>query len=81
MALYEGLVVEHYVGDSLIAKEEQVAPPERVREIERMVMLQTVDRHWTEHIDIMDQKRLLSLQQGAGMPDSPAGFPEKVRFV
>ncbi|MBQ7915929.1 MAG: SEC-C domain-containing protein, partial [Firmicutes bacterium] len=36
---------------------------ERVREIERMVMLEVVDQHWTEHIDIMDQMRQgISLQ-------------------
>lgn len=43
-------------------KEEELAPEERVREIERMLMLQTVDHHWTEHIDIMDQMR-----QGIGL--------------
>ncbi len=44
------------------AKEEELAPEERVREIERVLMLQVVDRHWTEHIDIMDQMR-----QGIGL--------------
>ena len=39
-----------------------MAPEERVREIERVLMLQVVDRHWTEHIDIMDQMR-----QGIGL--------------
>ena len=43
-------------------KEEELAPEERVREIERVLMLQVVDRHWTEHIDIMDQMR-----QGIGL--------------
>ncbi len=44
------------------AKEEELAPEERVREIERVLMLQVVDHHWTEHIDIMDQMR-----QGIGL--------------
>ena len=43
-------------------KEEELAPPERMREIERVCMLQSVDQHWTEHIDIMDQMR-----QGIGL--------------
>ena len=43
-------------------KEEELAPPERMREIERVLMLQAVDQHWTEHIDIMDQMR-----QGIGL--------------
>lgn len=33
-----------------------------MREIERVCMLQSVDQHWTEHIDIMDQMR-----QGIGL--------------
>ncbi len=44
------------------AKEEELAPEERVREIERVIMLQVVDQHWTEHIDLMDQMR-----QGIGL--------------
>ena len=31
--------------------------PEKMREIERVILLQTIDRRWTEHIDSMDQMR------------------------
>ncbi|MBF8982951.1 preprotein translocase subunit SecA [Lutibacter sp. B2] len=43
------------------AKEEEVGS-ERMRELERMVMLRTVDSKWMDHIDAMDQFR-----QGIGL--------------
>ena len=43
------------------AKEEEVQP-ERMREVERMILLRTVDALWTDHLDIMDQMR-----QGIGL--------------
>ncbi len=43
------------------AKEEEVEE-ERMREVERMVLLRTVDNLWTDHLDIMDQMR-----QGIGL--------------
>ena len=43
------------------AKEESIGS-ERMREIERVVLLQVVDSHWIDHIDAMDQ-----LRQGIGL--------------
>ena len=43
------------------AKEAEIEP-ERMREVERMVLLRTVDTLWTDHLDIMDQMR-----QGIGL--------------
>lgn len=41
---------------------EQEIQPERMREVERMILLRTVDTLWTDHLDIMDQMR-----QGIGL--------------
>ncbi|MGL5328523.1 MAG: preprotein translocase subunit SecA [Peptostreptococcaceae bacterium] len=43
------------------AKEEQIGS-ERMREVERVILLQSVDNHWIDHIDAMDQ-----LRQGIGL--------------
>ncbi len=43
------------------AKEESIGS-ERMREIERVILLQAVDNHWIDHIDAMDQ-----LRQGIGL--------------
>ncbi len=43
------------------AKEAEVGS-ERMREVERMVMLRVVDNHWMDHIDAMDQ-----LKSGIGL--------------
>jgi len=38
------------------AKEQEIEP-ERMREVERVILLRSVDTLWTDHIDIMDQMR------------------------
>ena len=43
-------------------KEAEFENPEQMREIERVVLLKTVDRKWMDHIDDMDQ-----LRQGIGL--------------
>ena len=43
-------------------KESEFENPEQMREIERVVLLKTVDRKWMDHIDDMDQ-----LRQGIGL--------------
>ena len=43
------------------AKEVEIEPT-RMREVERMILLRTVDTLWTDHLDIMDQMR-----QGIGL--------------
>ena len=43
-------------------KEALVGDPEKMREIERVILLRSVDRRWMNHIDDMDQ-----LRQGIGL--------------
>ena len=43
------------------AKEQEVEP-DRMREVERMILLHSIDTHWMDHIDEMDQMR-----QGIGL--------------
>ncbi|KPU44761.1 protein translocase subunit SecA [Oxobacter pfennigii] len=47
---------------SLYEKKEEEFTPEHMREIERVVLLRTVDTKWMDHIDAMDQ-----LKQGIGL--------------
>jgi len=42
---------------ALYEKKEAEITPERMREIERIIMMQTVDKRWMDHIDEMDQMR------------------------
>ena len=44
------------------AKEAEFPEPEAIREIERVVLLKTIDRKWMDHIDDMEL-----LRQGAGL--------------
>lgn len=46
----------------LYEQKEQEITPEQMREIERVVLLRTVDTKWMDHIDAMDQ-----LKQGIGL--------------
>ncbi len=39
------------------AKEAEIGPAERMRELERVVMLKVIDTRWMDHIDDMDQMR------------------------
>ena len=47
---------------AIYKEKEEVITPERMREIERTILLQCVDSHWIDHIDAMDQ-----LRQGIGL--------------
>ena len=52
-----------FAGGAYREKEEQIQSARAdMREIERIVLLRTVDAHWMEHIDAMDQ-----LKQGIGL--------------
>ena len=44
------------------AKEAEFPEPEHIRELERVVLLKTIDKKWLSHIDDMDQ-----LRQGIGL--------------
>lgn len=46
----------------LYAEKEENVGSERMREVERIILLQAVDNHWIDHIDAMDQ-----LRQGIGL--------------
>ena len=51
------------LGRSLYAEKEKEFPIlEHLREVERVVLLRVIDRHWMDHIDDMDQ-----LRQGIGL--------------
>lgn len=51
------------LGRSLYAEKEKEFPiEEHLREVERVVLLRVIDRHWMDHIDDMDQ-----LRQGIGL--------------
>jgi preprotein translocase subunit SecA len=52
-------LVDEYVEDALdtYAEREQALGPELAREVERYVILQTVDQRWREHLDAMDYLR------------------------
>ncbi|MGE4214345.1 MAG: preprotein translocase subunit SecA [Anaerotignaceae bacterium] len=43
-------------------KEAEIGDPERMRELERVIMLRVIDQKWMDHIDDMDQMR-----QGIGL--------------
>lgn len=47
---------------SLYTEKEEFIGSERMREVERVILLQSVDNHWIDHIDAMDQ-----LRQGIGL--------------
>lgn len=50
------------VADKLYALKEEEVTPDRMREIERVLLLRVVDEKWIDHIDAMDQ-----LKQGIGL--------------
>lgn len=43
-------------------KEKEIDDPDQMREVERVILLKTIDRKWTDHIDDMD-----NLRQGIGL--------------
>ena len=51
------------------AKEAEYAEPEQIREIERVVLLKSIDRKWMDHIDDMDQLRQSAGLQAYGQRD------------
>ncbi len=50
------------LSDKLYKMKEEEVTPERLREIERVLLLRNVDEKWIDHIDAMDQ-----LKQGIGL--------------
>ena len=50
------------IAHDLYREKEEVIGSDRMREVERIILLQCVDNHWIDHIDAMDQ-----LRQGIGL--------------
>lgn len=66
---YEKLTKEKFTSDVIARaeqlyemKEAEIGDPERMRELERVIMLRVIDQKWMDHIDDMDQMR-----QGIGL--------------
>lgn len=65
---YSGLLPQDAIEatyDKIMAiynEKEEFIGSERMREVERIILLQSVDNHWIDHIDAMDQ-----LRQGIGL--------------
>ena len=65
---YSGLLPQDAIEatyDKMMAiynEKEEFIGSERMREVERIILLQSVDNHWIDHIDAMDQ-----LRQGIGL--------------
>ena len=50
------------IAHDIYREKEEVIGSDRMREVERIILLQCVDNHWIDHIDAMDQ-----LRQGIGL--------------
>ncbi|MDR1774166.1 MAG: preprotein translocase subunit SecA [Clostridioides sp.] len=50
------------IAQKIYSTKEELIGSERMREVERVILLQSVDNHWMDHIDAMDQ-----LRQGIGL--------------
>ena len=50
------------IAHDLYREKEEIICSDRMREVERIILLQCVDNHWIDHIDAMDQ-----LRQGIGL--------------
>ena len=54
--------IKEMAGKLYEQKEAEFPEPEAMREVERVLLLKTIDRHWMNHIDDMEQ-----LRQGIGL--------------
>ncbi len=54
--------IKEQAGKLYEQKEAEFPEPEAMREVERVILLKTIDRHWMNHIDDMEQ-----LRQGIGL--------------
>ena len=50
------------IAHDLYREKDEIVGSDRMREVERIILLQCVDNHWIDHIDAMDQ-----LRQGIGL--------------
>jgi preprotein translocase subunit SecA len=57
-------------------KEEEIGP-ERMRELERMILLAVIDQKWMDHIDAMDQLKTGIGLRGIGQQDPAAAYAQE----
>ena len=58
----EAISAVYEIASRIYSQKEEMIGSDRMREIERVILLQAVDAHWIDHIDAMDQ-----LRQGIGL--------------
>ena len=58
----------------LYRKKEEAIGPERMRELERMILLMVIDGKWMDHIDAMDQLKTGIGLRGIGQQDPAAAY-------
>ncbi|MDR0874613.1 MAG: preprotein translocase subunit SecA [Clostridiales Family XIII bacterium] len=61
----------------LYEDKEQEIGPERMRELERMILLTVIDQKWMDHIDAMDQLKTGIGLRGIGQQDPAAAYAQE----
>ncbi|MDO4393968.1 MAG: preprotein translocase subunit SecA [Bacillota bacterium] len=73
-SLKEGLYEDF---DELYAEKEEEVGIERIREVERMILIRIVDNKWMDHIDAMDQLKSGIGLRGLGGQDPAGAYAEE----
>ena len=60
--------------EAVYAQKEKEVGEERMRDLERMVLLRVVDNHWMDHIDAMDQLKTGINLRSIGQQDPAAAY-------
>jgi preprotein translocase subunit SecA len=63
--------------DDIYSEKEQEIGEDRMRDIERMILLRVVDNRWMDHIDAMDQLRNGIGLRGLGQQDPAAAYAKE----
>jgi preprotein translocase subunit SecA len=66
------IALEKMIG--IYEKKEEEIGPERMRELERMILLMVIDGKWMDHIDAMDQLKTGIGLRGIGQQDPAAAY-------
>ena len=61
----------------LYESKEQEIEPERMRELERMILLAVIDQKWMDHIDAMDQLKTGIGLRGIGQQDPATAYAQE----
>ncbi|MCR4600145.1 MAG: preprotein translocase subunit SecA [Clostridia bacterium] len=69
--------VHERIAELYAAKEEEIGSPERMRELERMILIRVVDNKWMDHIDAMDQLRAGIGLRGIGHQDPAQAYAKE----